>query len=196
MEARTWCAHGPHTSSNPNRIMPRLPDFRTRLADLPDDVTAADLQPLAIELVERCSVESYPKMSIAAALRHARKVAPKSTVSLLGELVDSVQAQQEEADQPRLEAVVEGFIGLGEASRRLKVSAKKLKERVREVKYRRLYGWPWWDGHQWWFSPAALDPKQRAAQMATLPYDEPRAYVDVLPSWCESVEGKTPADAA
>lgn len=165
--------------------MPRLPDFRARLADLPDDVTAADLQPLAIELVQRCSAEAYPKMSIAAVLRHARKDAPACTVSLLAELVEAVQAEQEDTEPTASAPVVEGFVGLGEASRRLKVSPAKLKERLREVKFRRLYGWPWWDGHQWSFSPAALDPVDRAATMATLPYDEPAAYLALLPDWCE-----------
>jgi hypothetical protein len=165
--------------------MPRLADFRARLADLPVDVTPADLQPLAIELVERCSVEAYPKMSVAAVLRHARRVAPEATVSILSELVDALQVEQEEAEPPAAAPVVEGFIGLGEASRRLKVSPKVLKERLREVKFRRLYGWPWWDGHQWWFSPAALDSMQRAAHMEHLPYNEPAAYLDMLPPWCE-----------
>lgn len=171
--------------------MPRLPDFRARLADLPDDPTAADLQPLAIELVERCSAEAYPKMSIAAALRHARKAAPESTVSLLAELVDAIQAEQENTEPSPPAPVVEGFLRLGEASRRLKVSAKMLKERLREVRFRRLYGWPWWDGHQWWFSPAALDPMERAANMASLPYDEPAAYLAMLPPWCERVEASS-----
>jgi hypothetical protein len=168
--------------------MPRLPDFRARLAALPDDTTTSDLHPLATELVARCSAESYPKKSISAALRHARAVAPESIILLLAELVEAVQAEQETAEQPAALPPVEAFVGLGEASRRLKVSAQVLKERLREVKFRRLYGWPWWDGHQWWFSAAALDPMQRAVHMATLPHDEPPAHVAMLPPWCERTE--------
>jgi hypothetical protein len=168
--------------------MPRLTDFRARLAELPDDATPADLQSLATELVERCSAEAYPKMSIAAALRHARRDTPRSTIALLSGLVEGLLAEQEENKEPAAAPAVEGFIGLGEASRRLKISAKSLKERLREVKFRRLYGWPWWDGHQWWFSPAALDPIQRAAYMAQLPFDEPATHQDMLPPWCQRAE--------
>jgi hypothetical protein len=171
--------------------MPRLTDFRARLANVPDDATPADLQSLATELVERCSGEAYPKKSVAAALRHARKDARESTVSLLGELVEGLLAEQQENNEPVAAPGVEGFIGLGEASRRLKISVRALKERLRDVKFRRLYGWPWWDAHQWWFSPAALDPIQRAAYMAQLPFDEPATYQAMLPPWCQRAENDT-----
>jgi hypothetical protein len=60
-----------------------------------------------------------------------------------------------------------------------------LLERLREPRFRRLYGWPWWDGHQWSFSPDALDPARRAQHLSMLPDLEPTAHVAMLPPWCE-----------
>lgn len=168
--------------------MPRVPDFKDRLSALPEDVTTAELEPLARELADRCSAESYPKKSIAAVLRHARKVAPDTTVEAIRELAETALAEREGEEETNSPPLAETFVGIGEAARRLQISVKTLADRLREVRYRRLYGWPWWDGHQWNFSPVALDTARRAAHAATLPWDEPAAHVALLPSWCQKTD--------
>lgn len=166
------------------RIMPRLPDFRARLAAVPEDATPADLAPLAAELAMRCSAERYPRKSVAAALRHAHSLAPEATVEALRKAVESVIEEQDGENDVPVAEVSEPFLGIAEAARRLNLSVKTLTERLREVRYRRLYGWPWWDGHQWNFSPAPLDPTGRATYMASLPLEEPAAHTVMLPPWC------------
>lgn len=177
----------------PRLPMPRLPDFHERLAALPEDPTPADLQPLADLVAERCGAERYPAKSVAAVFRHACGAAPSTTLSALRQLVDSALATEERADQAVRPARVEGFIGIAEAARRQGISVKVMADRLKEVKYRYLYGWPWWDGHQWWASPAAFDPMQRAVYMAALPETEPAAHVAMLPPWCARA-GKEAAD--
>lgn len=164
--------------------MPRLPDFRTRLAKVSENPSTADLQPFADELAQRCAAERYPLKSVAAVLRHARAVVPEATVSLLSELVQHALTDSR-GEVPHEEPPLEPFLGIGEASRRLAISPKTLHERLREVRYRRLYGWAWWDGHQWCFSPAAIDPLLRAQYMAALPDTEPNAHAAMLPPWCD-----------
>jgi hypothetical protein len=59
---------------------------------------------------------------------------------------------------------------------------------VKLVRFRRLYGWPFWDGHQWWFSFEAIDSATRTAHVAQLPVAEPVAFREMLPPWCERDE--------
>ena len=168
--------------------MPRLHDLKARLTALPEDAAISDLQPLAAELVQRCSAESYPRKSVSAFLRHARPHVAEPAMSVFAGLAEAALEDEQEAPTSPAPAIAEPFLGIGEAARRLNVSVKTMAERLREVRYRRLYGWPWWDGHQWSFSPAAVDPVARPGFMATLPENEPAAHVAMLPSWCERAE--------
>lgn len=168
--------------------MPRLHDLKARLTGLPEDASASDLQPLASELVQRCSAEKYPRKSVSAFLRHARLHVPEPTMSVFTGLAEAALEDESEDSSSPAPVVAEPFLGIGEAARRLNVSVKTLAARLREVRYRRLYGWPWWDGHQWSFAPAAVDPVARPSFMATLPEHEAAAHVAMLPPWCERSE--------
>jgi hypothetical protein len=122
------------------REMPHLPDFKARLAALPEDPTRECLEPLAAELAERCASERYPRKSVAAALRHARSVCAESTVAALREMVFAALSEESEPEAIRNPPVVNPFIGIAEAARRLGITVETLSERVREVRYRWLYG--------------------------------------------------------
>jgi hypothetical protein len=164
--------------------MPRLPDFKARLAALPEDPTRECIEPLAADLAARCASESYPRKSVAAVLRHAKSVCAESTVAALREMVFAALSESSELAPIRNPPVIAPFIGIAEAARRLGITVKTLSERVREVRYRWLYGWPFWDDHQWNFSPDALDPALHAQHTATVPNQEPAAHVAMLPPWC------------
>ena len=166
--------------------MPRLPDLKDRLAALPDDPTASDLQPLAEEIASRCRVEPYPRKSVAAVLRHARPALSETTAATLEECVWSALdgAAKENVEQKRKEGSSQPWPGLVTVSKARGISAEALAGQLRIVRYRRLYGWPWWDGHRWSFNPAIIDPMLCARYMADLPDDEPAAHVAMLPEWC------------
>jgi hypothetical protein len=165
--------------------MPRNPSLRSRLADLPDNPTAAELKPIARGLARSCAAERYPQKSLAATLRHLRPLVTDSMLATLGEIARTELEDSSPASHSTPPQLAEGFIGLAEASRRLNLAPNTLLERLREPRFRKLYGWPWWDGHQWTFSPDAVDPALRAQHLATLPDHEPSAHVDMLPPWCE-----------
>jgi hypothetical protein len=172
--------------------MPRNPSLRPRLAALPDHPTADELKPIARELARSCAAEQYPQKSLSATLRHLRPLVTDATLSALTELARTELSDSSPASHATPPQPAEGFIGLAEASRRVNLAPTTLLERLREPRFRRLYGWPWWDGHQWTFSPDAVDPARRAQHLATLPDHEPSAHVDMLPPWCER-EPITPA---
>jgi hypothetical protein len=173
------------THPPPLSTMPRNPSLRARLAALPDSPTVAELSPLARELAQSCAPERYPQKSLAATLRHARSFIHADTLAVLSDLARSELRKAPSSTSAAASIPAESFIGLAEASRRLNLAPKTLLDRLRETCYRRLYGWPWWDGHQWNFSPDALDPARRAQHLAVLPVHEPAAQVDLLPQWCE-----------
>jgi hypothetical protein len=71
---------------------------------------------------------------------------------------------------------------LRRAAAHLDVHPRTLEQRLRDPRYRRLYGWPWNDGRQWWFRSAALDSRTSARVMAELPEEEP---FHLLPGHCD-----------
>jgi hypothetical protein len=75
-----------------------------------------------------------------------------------------------------------------ETAAALNLHPNTLAERLRQRQYRHLYGWPIWDGHQWCFASAAVDPATAIAHLATLPTEEPTAVESMLPVWCERGE--------
>ncbi len=92
-----------------------------------------------------------------------------------------IQERAPEIIRPAPEATAD-WMTLEEAAKELKLSARTLKARLQDHRYRRMYGWPWWDGHCWRFAGPAMRAATRSQFLASLPIDEPQA--DLLPDWC------------
>ncbi len=140
--------------------MPRFPHLAERLAALPEDPTASDLRPLAEDVSLRCRAARSPRKSVAAVLRHIRPKLPATTASVLEECVWAAfdATADDVVEPPREDASQEPWPGIATVSHARGVSARTLAEQLRLVRYRHLYGWPWWDGHRWCFNPAIIDP--------------------------------------
>jgi hypothetical protein len=85
--------------------------------------------------------------------------------------------------------VRECFTDIDTAAAAYGLLPKTLAGRLHFVRWRRLYGWAFWDGHCWNLPIAAFDPVARGDFLARQPADEPAAHVRMLPSWCEKVDG-------
>lgn len=159
--------------------------LRAVLAALPQNPTDADLAPAAAELASACRERAQPRKSLALYLRNAADAAPAGVLqSLSANVIELLErgAAEPAAAPPRITGP---WADISEAAAALRTRRQTLLDRVKLVRYRRLYGWVFWDGHQWWFPVAALDSTTRAAYMATLPSKEPPAHVAMLPDWCE-----------
>ena len=175
--------------------MPRLTDLHERIRGLAQDADQREIESVAQAIADRCRSAPRPLKSLGAVLRHQRAILPAELFERLE--TSATSALRAVTTEPALAcAIAHPFIGIGEAARRLGVSAKTLAERLRDPRYRRLYGWPWWDGHQWFFSPDALDPAERAKHIAALPEREPAAHAAMLPVWCASDKAPSPLTAA
>jgi hypothetical protein len=84
----------------------------------------------------------------------------------------------------------ESFADVATAAVAYGLRERTLAERLRYVRWRRLYGWPHWDGHCWKLPVTAYDPLLRNAYLAQQPAEEPAAHVRMLPAWCERVDGE------
>jgi hypothetical protein len=85
---------------------------------------------------------------------------------------------------------------LARAAAHLGLHAVTLERRLVDPLYRRLYGWPWYDGHVWRFRSAALDARTSARVMAELPSEEPFHLLPVHcsaqspePAWVKTLRG-------
>jgi len=170
--------------------MPRFPHLKERLAALPKDPTASELRPLAEEIASRCRAARCPRKSVAAVLRHIRPKLPDATGSALEECVwEAFDSTATAGVKPQSEGEShQRWPGIATVSYARGVSARTLAEQLRFVRYRHLYGWPWWDGHRWCFNPAIIDPMLCARYMAELPDEEPAPYLAMLPEWCHRVD--------
>ena len=163
--------------------MPRLNDLHEQIRGLSEETDEREIDAVARAIADRCRSARHPFKSLAAVLRHQRGTIPINVFDRLAAIAESALRHIKIESSVSVAAAIP-FVGLGEAARRLGLSAKTLAERLRDPQYRRLYGWPWWDGHQWFFSPAALDPAERAKHLADLPEAEPAAHAAMLPVWC------------
>lgn len=157
--------------------------------------TASDtlLAPAADTLAQACRERDQPKKSLASFVRSAKADVPAQMLDRIHELtIERIDRMVFETPKPaRLPTGT--WIDIADAARILNLQRGTLTDRLKQRKYRHLYGWPFWDGHQWWFSSSAVDPATRAEFLATLPAQEPMAHVVMLPEWCErngSEEGK------
>lgn len=155
------------------------------LASLHQGSTDAELARIAVALAGACRERNQPRKSLALYLRNAARLAPREILDSLSRQVIDLLDQAVTEPAAIAPTVAAPWIDVSEAAAALRTQRKTLLERVKLVRYRHLYGWPFWDGHQWRFSAAALDPATHAAHMATLCSREPTAHVAMLPDWCE-----------
>lgn len=158
--------------------------LRALLTALPTRPSATDLEAIVEELVRACSERRQWRKSVALYMRNAKDAAPQSVLEAISrrvtEHLDSGALIKPAPARP----VTGALVDINEAAMVLGLRRETLTERVKLPQYRYLYGWPFWDGHQWWFSSPAIDPGTRAEFLARLPKHEPDAHVAMLPAWC------------
>lgn len=159
-------------------------DVRLRLAALEQQPSADDLTPI-VEVLERaCRQRAQPRKSLAMHLRNAKGTAAPSVLREVSQRVIELLDRGAPVAPAPTGAVNGAWVDVAEAARILGLQRATLTERLRQSDYRYLYGWPHWDGHQWWFSTPALDPGTRVEFLSRLPNREPDAHVTMLPPWC------------
>ncbi len=117
-------------------------------------------------------------------LRNAKDAAPASILQEIWRRANEALESGAVIKPTPTRQITGALVDISEAAMVLGLQRETLTERVKQAKYRYLYGWPFWDGHQWWFSTPAIDPAARAEFLARLPKHEPDAHVAMLPSWC------------
>lgn len=130
-------------------------------------------------------MRQQPKKALAVTLRHLGPAVTPHVQQLLQGLVTERLTSRPSASPARIEPSMGRWLTLHECAAVLELHPNTLAARLRQLQYRRLYGWPLWDGHQWRFAAAAVDPATAVAHLATLPSVEPAAVESMLPDWCE-----------
>jgi hypothetical protein len=168
-----------------------MPSHTSRILALPKAPTEQELETVAIAVAHDCAARSKPRVAAATIWVHARRRdAPLATVSRLEELVaDRLNGGAAVLVRNEPAPVRGAFLHVEVAAVAYGLPAKTLAARLRRVSWRRLYGWPFWDGHRWQLPAPALDATERASFLARQPVDEPEAHVRMLPPWCERTEG-------
>lgn len=164
------------------------------LQQLPSQPTAADCERIIDRVVEVCRTRPQPRKALAVTLRHLRTDMSPHLDRLLSGLVSERLAGAGRPASTEGQSPAGRWLTLHEAAAVLELHPNTLAERLRAQRYRRLYGWPIWDGHQWRFAAVAIDSATAAACLATLPTDEPLAIELMLPDWCERAQRSATAD--
>ncbi len=157
---------------------------RSLLAALPKRPSPEDLTPVVEELARACQERAQPRKSLAMHVRNTKGVVAASTLHDISERVVELLDRGASIAPSPARAVSGAWVDVSEAARVLSLQRATLTERLKQPEYRYLYGWPHWDGHQWWFSTHALDPATRVEFLARAPKCEPEAHRAMLPSWC------------
>jgi hypothetical protein len=166
-----------------------------RIQELLEHPSRSECEPIAEQIVVACRTRQNPKKALAVTLRHLKGDLSTHALELIAGLV---QEQLGTDRRPRVAAPVRPtgtWLTLQGAAATLDLHPNTLAERLRAVRYRRLYGWPVWDGHQWRIATDAVDPATAATYLATAPSDEPLAIELMLPEWCER-SPRPPADTS
>lgn len=135
---------------------------------------------LAQAIARKAITKRYPLKSMVAQLRRLHLEPGTSlkvklrAIRILNEQKGAVSGQHDVSRAP--------WLSLVDAAEVLAISASLLQSRLKLARYRRLYGWPWHDGHRWHIPAQALAPDTRASFLAAQPSDEPHS--DLLPEWC------------
>jgi hypothetical protein len=168
-----------------------MPSHTSRILALPNPPTEQELETVAVAIARDCAARRKPRVATATIWVHARRQkAPPATVSRLEGLVaDRLNGEAAGLVRTEPTPVRGAFVHVEVAAAAYGLPAKTLALRLRFVRWRRLYGWAFWDGHRWQLPAAALDAMERASFLARQPVDEPEAHVRMLPPWCERTEG-------
>jgi hypothetical protein len=168
-----------------------MPSHTPRILALPRTPTDLEFAALADEIAGDCAAKQKPRVAAATIWVHARRrEAPEHVVSRLAAMVAERLERTDAASTQPSPIPQEGFADVATAAVAYGLRAPTLAERLRYVRWRRLYGWPHWDGHSWKLPVTAYDPHLRNAYLAQQPAEEPAAHVRMLPPWCERVDGE------
>jgi len=169
-------------------------NFRSCLAQLPERPSGDDLTPVVEVLARLCQQRTQPRKSLAMHIRNAAHSAPAKVLEAIASRVTDLLERGSPPPAAPVASIGGTWMTISEAARILGLQRATLTDRLRDPQYRYLYGWPHWDGHQWWFSSAAVDPETRVGFLSRLPKSEPDAHANMLPEWCarqSSAESKT-----
>jgi hypothetical protein len=158
------------------------------LQQLPAQPSPDDCGRIAELLAETCRTRQQPRKALAVTLRHLGPALSPELHRLLSDLVSERLTVSRPAAPSATSEPTGRWLTMHETAAALNLHPNTLAERLRQRQYRRLYGWPIWDGHQWCFASAAVDPATAIAHLATLPTEEPTAVESMLPAWCERGE--------
>ena len=168
-----------------------MPSHTPRILALSTNATDEELTALADDIAHDCAARRKPRVAAATVWVHARRQkAPESTVSRLAAMVAERLMLADPARPKSASIPQESFADVATAAVAYGLRERTLAERLRYVRWRRLYGWPHWDGHSWKLPVTAYDPLLRNAYLAQQPAEEPAAHVRMLPTWCERVDGE------
>ena len=150
---------------------------------LPTNPNEAELRPLATELANGAAGKKVPARSIAKTVDHHLPSLPEEVRRRLREFAgQALRSTQTEIVAPPENCGVERWVSVDEASILLDILPSTLLERLKDKEYRRLYGWPYWDGHRWRIALPAIHPSSAANFRSTMPDEEPWTP----PRWCRS----------
>jgi hypothetical protein len=164
-------------------------DLRTITAGLLSDDLEIDLDRIADAVAAHARQARSPGRSVAAYCRHlrARGVGAERAAEIQA-AVGAVLARDAATGPAHADArgAAGEWLTAEGAAHRLGMLPRTFLQRLALPRFRRLYGWPWWDGSRWYVPGPALDPAVAAAFRAGLPEREPFSN---LPAWCETDDG-------
>lgn len=182
---------GCQSGSDPAPVYHRQPlpimkssNVHALLTALPKCPSPDDLTPVVEALARACAQRTQPRKSLAMHVRNAKDAASDSILREVSERVTQLLDRGAAITPVLTRPVIGAWVDISDAAIVLGLHRETLTERVKQPKYRYLYGWPFWDGHQWWFSTPAIDPTTRVEVLARLPKHEPDAHAAMLPLWC------------
>ena len=170
--------------------MPRSPStkrLRALLAQLAVRPSPEKIAAAASLLAEHVAARAKPDMAIGALFRHNAPTFPadlKQTVR--EEALALLRARATRVEPDHVASDVDhddGWFLVHEAAPRLRLQERTLRDRLKQWRYRQMYGWPRWDGYQWLVPALAVKSSHTAAFLASLPEREPLPHL--LPDWCE-----------
>lgn len=156
--------------------------LKTLLPELAEAPNPERFERVVALLARKAAGTKYPKKSISACLRES---SPQDLSKEMREELEEAALERLSSPTPTPSASLSesGWASLEEAAPQLGVTPTTLARRLRSREYRRLYGWPWFDGRSWKIPRPVLYPETRAAFMGILPVAEPQP--DLLPADCQ-----------
>lgn len=180
----------------PSAVRQQLVQLTSELPNEPTDTDLSALVKLLADVASRAPKRAAA--SVMALLRHgAPESLPGAVRQRLAELaVLEVRARRgrPSSSQGEHQPVLGSWFSLAHAAARLELREDTLNRRLDRPENRRRYGYPRWDGYQWWLSSPMVEPETSATFLAALPDREP--LEELLPDWCiREGHTKAPRDA-